>query len=122
MGLLHQVGIGVSFVAGWLGLFEAPADDLGRAARIGELYADYRAEFPGVPDLDVATLQARLDAGEPVVLVDVRSAEERAVSTLPGAVPAERVEADPERFRGRELVAYCTIGYRSGEWAEARRA
>jgi sodium/bile acid cotransporter 7 len=119
MGLLHQLEIALGAAAGALGLSSAPDDDVARAARIAELYADYRQEFPDVPDVDVWTVQRWLDAGEPVVLVDVRTDEERAVSTLPGAVPASRVEADPDAYRGQRLVAYCTIGLRSGEWAEA---
>lgn len=120
MGLLHQLEIALGAAGAALGLSSAPDDDAARAARVAVLYADYRQEFPGVPEVDVWTLQRWLDAGEPVVLVDVRTDEERAVSTLPGAVPAAIVEADPDAFRGQRLVAYCTIGYRSGEWAEAR--
>jgi sodium/bile acid cotransporter 7 len=120
MGLLHKLEIAIAAAAGALGLVDAPTDDVARAARVATLYADYREEFAAVPDVDVWTLQRRLDAGEPLVLVDVRTEEERAVSTLPGAVAAEVVEADPDAFRGQRLVAYCTIGYRSGEWAEAR--
>lgn len=83
------------------------------------LYAWYRVGFPSVPEVTVATLQGWLDAGDDVVLVDVRTAEEQAVSMLPGAIRA--VDVDPEELRGRVLVAYCTIGARSGEWALVQR-
>lgn len=94
-----------------------PADDAGRLARISTLTADHEQRFPGVPELSAADEVGRTD----VVWVDVRSPAERAVSTLPGAVDAEVVDADPTRWRGRTLVAYCTIGERSGRWALARR-
>lgn len=98
-----------------------PLDDAARAARVAEMYAAYRTGFSTAPDIDVETLQARLDAGEALVLVDVRTDEERAVSMLPNAIPAETVDADPAAYVGQPLVAYCTIGVRSGRWTEARR-
>ena len=47
-----------------------PADDVAREARIAEMHEAYRSAFPDVPEVDVVTLQAWLDAGQPVVLVD----------------------------------------------------
>ena len=52
------------------------------------------------------------------MLVDVRSDDEREVSTLPGAISQKEFEKDPDRFAGREVVTYCTIGYRSGRFTE----
>lgn len=119
MGWWQQVQVGLSTVAAW---WAAPTDDPARAARVATLYATAHAESAEVPVVGVAEVRARLEAGEPWVLVDVRTDAERAISTLPGAVPAEAVQADPDAFRGRTLVAYCTIGLRSGRWAKARRA
>ena len=33
-------------------------------------------------------------------------------------MPAEAVTCCPEKWRGKRLIAYCTISYRSGLWAE----
>ncbi|MCA9573435.1 MAG: tetratricopeptide repeat protein, partial [Myxococcales bacterium] len=55
-------------------------------------------------------------------VVDVREPAEQAVSMIPGAIPATTFEAHPEDYAGKEVVAYCTIGYRSGQWAKAWRA
>ena len=52
------------------------------------------------------------------MLVDVRSDEERAVSTLPGAVSQEAFEATAP---AGPVVTYCTIGARSGEYADGLR-
>ncbi len=83
-----------------------------------DMYERDRARhFPEVRSVQAAELVARM-GGEEWVLVDVREPEERAVSTLPGAVSAEAFETDPERWAGRPVVAYCTIGYRSGLWAK----
>ena len=51
------------------------------------------------------------------MLVDVRPLAEREVSMIPGAVLAETVEANLGSYTGRPIVAYCTIGARSGLWA-----
>ena len=68
-----------------------------------------------VRELAPAQAQSQLGRG---VLSDVREPAERAVSTLPGTVTAKQYLADPGRFAGKKAVAYCTIGYRSGVWAE----
>jgi rhodanese-related sulfurtransferase/DNA-binding transcriptional ArsR family regulator len=64
-------------------------------------------------EIDRATLQARLDAGQTVVL-DVRPVEEYAAGHIPGAVsiPADQL---PERLAelpaDAEIVAYCRGAY-----------
>jgi sodium/bile acid cotransporter 7 len=37
-----------------------------------------------------------------------------AVSMLPGAVSQAEFLENPERYRGRTVIVYCTISYRSG--------
>jgi rhodanese-related sulfurtransferase len=88
--------------------------DTEKRARIELLYESYRPDLGHVPEMTVATLMERLSGPEPPVLVDVRDAAERQVSMIPGAVSKQELEAHPERFAGRGVVAYCTIGYRSG--------
>jgi rhodanese-related sulfurtransferase len=65
-----------------------------------------------------AEVQARLDAGEPLVLIDVREESEYAAGHLPGALPIGRgiLERDIEDWvgeRDQEIVLYCGGGYRS---------
>ncbi|WP_197994752.1 rhodanese-like domain-containing protein [Gimesia panareensis] len=50
------------------------------------------------------------------VLVDVRSSEETNVSMIPGAITRESFEKNIDRYRDRTVIAYCTIGYRSGKY------
>ena len=59
-----------------------------------------------------------------MVLVDTRSPEEVAVSTLPNALTAAAFEARAERFDKAELlvVPYCTVGYRSARYCRQLRA
>lgn len=76
--------------------------------------------------------------GKPIILVDCRTPGERAVSRLPGSIPQEAFEARLKgqgssasskggdsseatgaaaSLEGATVVAYCTIGYRSGLFA-----
>jgi sodium/bile acid cotransporter 7 len=50
--------------------------------------------------------------------VDVRKKEEMRVSMLPGAISEKEYTENRERFDDHVVVAYCTIGYRSGMFAE----
>jgi rhodanese-related sulfurtransferase len=71
-----------------------------------------------IRETDVPTIKARLDAGEQVVLVDVREESEFAGGHLPGAIHLGKgvIERDIERVipdTGVEIVLYCGGGYRS---------
>jgi sodium/bile acid cotransporter 7 len=92
--------------------------DAEKRARIDELYEGYRKSFPAAPEKTVETLVQELSGPEPPVLVDVRSKEEQGVSMIPGAISREEFEKHPDRVAGREVVTYCTIGYRSGRYTE----
>jgi rhodanese-related sulfurtransferase len=59
------------------------------------------------------TLRQRLDAGEDVAIIDLRTPLE--VAAMPYAIPGSRWlafdaidPAEASRLRGRELVLYCT--------------
>lgn len=86
-------------------------------------YALWRKTFPKVETIRPQDAHQALEQHpDDVVLVDVRTAEEQAVSRLPGAVTAAEFEAHPERYTGKRLITYCTIGARSGTWAAKRRS
>ena len=101
----------------------APGSDAERLARVTTLAVTHDADVPSVPRIAAAD-GVGLEPGG-VVWVDVRSAAERAVSGLNGAVTTEAFAAawaaDPEACAGRRVVAYCTIGRRSGRWAAQQR-
>lgn len=96
----------------------APLSDADKLAKVEGLYEGYRQDFPGVPEMTVQEALALAAQGQ-VTFVDVRPPEERAVSTLPGAVTLEAVQAHAEAYRGKPLVGYCTISYRSGQAAKS---
>ena len=84
-----------------------------------------RREFPKVARRTVEQLAAQLRSAKdetPLpLLLDARAPKEYAVSHLPGARSAEDLEAALAELRGapkdREVVVYCSIGYRSAHLA-----
>lgn len=57
---------------------------------------------------------------EEVIVVDVRTAPERRVASLNGSVSrADFERLDDEALRGKTVVAICTVGKRSGDFAES---
>lgn len=77
-----------------------------------------------VRECTVADVKAKLDAGQPVTLVDVREESEYARGRIPGAVHLGKgvIERDiEERFPDPKtpLILYCGGGYRSALAADA---
>lgn len=66
------------------------------------------------PRIAPAALGARLRAGERVVLVDVRTDEERASGVVPGSRTPDAVDATAD---DAELVVVCASGVRATAWA-----
>ena len=92
-----------------------------KLSRIDEMYTDYQAEFPEVEDISLEELFEALDSDGPPILVDVRTAAERRVSTIPGAISQREFESLRSDLGARAVVTYCTIGYRSGLYADELR-
>jgi rhodanese-related sulfurtransferase/protein tyrosine phosphatase (PTP) superfamily phosphohydrolase (DUF442 family) len=94
-------------------------------SELGKLKLELREQLPDVPTISVGELAARLDAGLAPLLLDVRGEAEFAVSHLRGARRAETPEAAQALLAGepreREVIVYCSIGYRSGHLAQALR-
>jgi len=83
-----------------------------------------RSQFPSVAQLKTSELDSWLADASRIqpLLLDVRTAEEYAVSHLPGAVrvePAARVdEVLATTYSEQPIVVYCSVGYRSSEFAQ----
>lgn len=101
-------------------LFRKPKTESERRDQMEKLARKLEQRHPDLEHLRPREVEKGLESGD-IVLVDVRSPEERSVSRIPGAVDPEEVRERPEDFAGRKLVGYCTIGGRSSEWAVARR-
>ncbi len=83
----------------------------------------FRVDNPNAPRvraMSVRELEAMIDAGDRFELLDVRTPEERAIASIPGAVllnetEAARIESMP---RDTPLVLHCHHGGRSQQAAE----
>jgi len=103
------------------GCIGPPVPEGERRAALDAFIAEYREAFPEVPLYTVADWQAAEPEDRPV-LVDVRSEAERAVAMIPGAMSADEFARREAELAGRPVVTYCTVGYRSGAYAEELRA
>jgi rhodanese-related sulfurtransferase len=97
-----------------------------RRAQLDAIADGFRdKQFSGVPEMTSEELAQLAAAGQPatkLVIVDVRTPEEQAVSMvgLQGVpvVTADEFERDRQRWRGHQAVCHCTVGYRSGQFAQ----
>ena len=85
--------------------------------KIESMYREYHESFPDVAAISVEELLKMQEDGK-VLLVDVRELSERHVSMIPGAVSVEQFESSNRQYGETAVVVYCTIGYRSGRYAE----
>mmetsp|Transcript_20681 Transcript_20681/g.52118 ORF Transcript_20681/g.52118 Transcript_20681/m.52118 type:complete len:225 (+) Transcript_20681:104-778(+) len=94
-----------------------------RQAELDRLANGYKSsKFPTCPEVGPRELWDRMQRGEAdFVVVDARRPEEQEVSMLPGSVTQEEFEADREAHRGKTVFCYCTVGYRSGIFADKLR-
>jgi len=83
-----------------------------------------RAEYPTIDQVSTADLVELLSSadGKDLILLDVRSPDEYAVSHLRGAqlTPSERSALDVLRgaAKDRLIVVYCSVGYRSASMTQ----
>ena len=77
----------------------------------------------GIPQLSPVELKQRIDAGEDLLILDVREPHEYQIANLGGKliplgqIPTRLAELDP----GREIVVHCKMGGRSQRAAEFLR-
>ena len=74
-----------------------------------------------VPEISVQELKRRMDAGEPLQLLDVREPWEVAIASLPGAlhIPLQQLPQRLKELSGDgQLVAMCKSGGRSRRAAQ----
>jgi rhodanese-related sulfurtransferase len=95
----------------WVGLRSLAAERLPAVRALVETYLGSRDDLEPI---SAETLLARLKAGEPLVVVDVRPVEEYRAAHLPGAVSIPLGELEHrlhELPRDRQIVAYCRGPY-----------
>lgn len=94
----------------------AETTDKQRVEKIDNKFQQLTKKFT-CPVIEAAELQ-KLITSKQIILIDIRTKNEQNISMLPGAITQEEFEKSPDKFQSSELVAYCTIGYRSGKFAE----
>lgn len=123
--IMRRVAVGGALLlslASALWAESAPApDNAAKLRKIEALYEDYRRSFSDVSELSAPQVM-QLVGRMPLVFVDVREEKEQRVSMIPGAIGEKAFLATPELQRGKLVVGYCTISYRSGELAKKLRS
>ena len=83
-----------------------------------EVNATIDRQYPTIASIDVDTLKALLDAGQPPVLIDVRGKDEFAASQLPQASNISTA-SEVAYAKDTPIVVYCSVGIRSAAFAKA---
>ena len=73
---------------------------------------------PTITAHEIRNLLADEKQTDNFVIVDVRSELESGVSIIPGAITQTEFERTAAEHQGKEVIAYCTIGVRSGKFAK----
>ena len=103
-----------------MGQLSLSSDDLNdgdKRQKIEDMYNGYKKQFPDVRDLSAQTVMI-LTAEQKAVLIDIREPREQQVSMLPGAVTEKEFMNNPAKYKDAVKIAYCTISYRSGKFAQ----
>ena len=98
-------------------LCNAELTDARKKEIVYQMYADYKKDFPSVPDI-LPREAMRLMETAHVLFVDTRKPAEMNVSMLPNAITKEEFLKHPSKYKDVTIVAYCTISYRSGIFAK----
>jgi sodium/bile acid cotransporter 7 len=97
-------------------LGEAVLSDRQKKEVVYQIYADYKKDFPTVKDMSPRQTMELMN-NTPVVFVDTRKPAEIKVSMLPNAVTKKKFMHNPNVYKEKTVVVYCTAGYRSGVFA-----
>jgi sodium/bile acid cotransporter 7 len=103
-----------------MGRLSLSSDDLSERAKrqkIEDMYNGYKEQLPGLRDISADKVMIFMAAGN-AVLIDVRELREQQVSMLPGAITENQFINDAAKYKDAVKIAYCTIGYRSGKFAQ----
>jgi len=99
-------------------------EDARRQSEIDRLFAEFAPKFPKAPQMSAEQLSKEMSRNasskqmNKLVVVDVRTKDEQDVSMITTALRKEEFEVRKGEFKDHKVVAYCTIGYRSGQYVE----
>jgi sodium/bile acid cotransporter 7 len=98
-----------------IAISDSKETDKDRRSMITAKYKKLSVDF-NCPVINSAQLKKAIKDGK-AVLVDIRTPEEIKVSKIPGAVTEAEFKKNKNSYKNKKIVAYCTIGYRSGLFA-----
>lgn len=96
-----------------IGFAQKELSDVQKKEIVYKMYREYKKEFQDV--IDIMPREAMgLFAQDKIVFVDTRGEKEMRISMLPKAISKDEFLQDPDKYKGKKIVGYCTISYRSG--------
>jgi rhodanese-related sulfurtransferase len=91
--------------------------------KVDAMIKQIETQFPQVPVITAKKLISQLkEKQSKIVIVDVRTPEEQAVSMIPNSISKKEFEKRKNEFKNRTIVPYCTIGYRSAIYTKKLQA
>ena len=102
---------------GQLSLSSDDLSDRDKRQKVTDMYNGYKKQFPEVQDISAQKVMTLMAEGN-AVLIDIREPREQKVSMLPGAITEKEFISDPAKYKDAVKIAYCTISYRSGKFAQ----
>ena len=102
---------------GQLSLSSDDLSDRDKRQKVTDMYNGYKKQFPEVRDISAQKVMTLMAEGN-AVFIDIREPREQQVSMLPGAITEEEFINDSAKYKDDVKIAYCTISYRSGKFAQ----
>ena len=81
-----------------------------------KMYRVIQNDFSGVKEIKLEDFK-KLNSKE-IIIVDVRNSKEQSISMIKGAITLDQFEKNPNKYKDKKIIAYCTIGYRSGKFVK----
>ena len=88
--------------------------------QIADLFTKYQRSFPEIKTMTFADIEKL--SSDKYLLVDVREEKEINVSMIEGAVTKAEFDSDKNSHKDKLIIPYCTVGYRSGKFAQTLKA
>ena len=90
-------------------------EDFEKLQIVYAMYDEFKDEFKSVETIAADELKK---IKTKITFVDVREKAEQAISMIPNAISKDEFEKNKDKYKDSLIVTYCTIGYRSGVYAE----
>ena len=92
----------------------SPNQAANKSKIVEEMANTIQKKFPSVQNISV-TESLKNPKYSDSIFLDVRSENEQKVSVIPGSISMDQFNKNPELYKNKKVIVYCTIGYRSSE-------